>query len=318
MAAVPPDAPPRFQQVATNVYQVSEKVGRKAATASVGFGTRLHAWLLAFLAIWTPLRLILLGCVGVCAATIAYTLLVDRSEQAVLDLKAANEAARDALAQGDVDAAYDHFSVAVLALDKLERRDDPLAREIRQLHRETTALREAMPISPLQVVSEADAAYEDGQGDQWQQRFRAQYRKRWLIVDAVVRQTTPGADRGKYIVSIPLRVGPKRRAIQFHPAVSELDPLFKGGKPRNAIFAVQVVGCGLSPDKTTWRLQTDSDSAFLWGTIDNYVAAGFQLETPEARRQIEQVLAAQQRVLGLMSPEIGPDAEVTSVVEDSK
>lgn len=302
-AAVAPDAPPRFQQVATNVYQVSEKVGRKAADAGMGFGARLRTWLVAFLALWTPLRLILLACIAVCAATVAFVLLVDWSVQAGRDLKAANEAAREALADGQISRAYEELTIAVAALDQLDRDgpDDLLATELRQLHREARALRGALPISPLQVVLEADAAFESGKESEWQQRFDVQYRGTWLLVDAVVRPTSASAEPPLYAVSIPMRVGPHRRGIQLHTAVSDLDRLLKGGKPRAAIFAIQIESCELSPDRTTWKLSTDPDSAFLWGTIDNYEIAGFSLEAPEERERVEQVLAAQQRVLGLAS-----------------
>ena len=74
------------------------------------------------------------------------------------DTVRAAEAARKALQERQIAAAHEHLTVAVAALDKLQRRDDPLAREIRLLHRESTAIRDALPISPLQMVVEADTA----------------------------------------------------------------------------------------------------------------------------------------------------------------
>ena len=148
----------------------------------------IGAWTVACLALWTPLRLILLGSVAVCAATVAFVLLDDRSEQAVMALKTANEAARKALAERRIEVAHEQLAAAVVALDTLDRHNDPLAREIRQLHREATALRDVLPISPLQVVAEADAAHAGGRDEQWQHTFRAQYRNRWLIVDGPVQR----------------------------------------------------------------------------------------------------------------------------------
>ncbi|MFO1095577.1 MAG: hypothetical protein U0992_20080 [Planctomycetaceae bacterium] len=297
-------AAPRFQQVATNVFQASEKVGRSAATVGIGLGQRLRTWAQAFLALWTPLRLMMLGGIAVCVATVAYVMLVDWSEQTVVELKAANEAARKALQERQIAAAHEHLTAAVAALDKLERRDDPLAREIRLLHRESTAIRDALPISPLQMVVEADTHQQTGAGDQWQETFRAQYRNRWMIIDGLVQRLTTGPERGQSTVSLPLRIGPTRRSIALNVAIADLDRLTKG-KPRHAVFAVQLTGCELSSDRRTWKLQVNSQTAFLWGTMEDYEAAGFSFDSPEAREEIEQVLTAQRRVLGIADARSG-------------
>lgn len=290
--------PARFEQVATNVFQASERVGRSAANVGLGIGARVQAWALAFLALWTPLRLILLGSLAVCGATVAYVMLGDRSEQAVLDLKVSNEAARKALGDRQIEAAHEHLSAAVAALDKLDRHSDPLALEIRQLHRETGAIRDALPISPLQIVAEADAAHESGQGDKWQQTFRTQYRNRWMIVDGLVQRQSSGPERGQSTVSLPLRVGPERRSVTLNVAHADLDRLTHG-KPRGAVFAAQLTGCDLSADRRSWKLRVSSPTAFLWGTLDTYEAAGFAFDGVEDRRRVERTLAAQRRVLGL-------------------
>ena len=321
VASVPPTAPPRFQDVATNVFKASEKVGRSAATAGLGFGARLGVWFMAFLALWTPLRLILLACVGICAATIAFVVFSDRSEQAVADLKAANEAARTALAERRIDEAHLQLAAAVKALDTLDRHDDPLAQELRQLLRETNAIRDVLPISPLQVVAEADEAQQNGRGEQWQSRFQTQYRNRWLIIDGPVQVELNGSQRGQYAVQLPLRIGPSRRGVSMHVALPALDLLVKGGKQRPVVMAVQLVGCDLSPDKQTWQLRINSQTAFLWGTLENYEVAGFTLESDEDRQRVLTMLAAQQRVLGLSAPAAADDAKGASAsgtVEEGK
>ncbi|MBL8850190.1 MAG: hypothetical protein JNG89_10925, partial [Planctomycetaceae bacterium] len=160
-------------------------------------------------------------------------------------------------------------------------------------------LRDVLPISPLQVVAEADEAQQAGRGEQWQSRFQTQYRNRWLIIDGPVQVELNGSQRGQYAVQLPLRIGPSRRGVALHVALPALDRLVKGGKQRPVVMAVQVVGCELSSDKQTWRLQTDSQSAFLWGTLDNYEAAGFTIESDEDRQRVQRLLEAQQRILGM-------------------
>lgn len=299
MVSVPPTAPPRFQQVATNVFKASEQVGRTAATVGLGFGERVHAWFVAFLALWTPLRLILLGCVVITAATIAFVKLSDRSEQAVMELKVANEAARKALEERKIDEAHLQLAVAVEALDTLKRHDDPLSREIRQLYRESTAMRDVLPISPLQVVAEAEDAQQSGHGAEWQGTFQTQYRNRWLIIDGPVQIETVGAERGQYTIQLPLQVGSSGRGVSLHVAMPDLNRLVKGGKQRSVILAVQIVGCELSADQRTWRLRVNSESAFLWGTLDNYQAAGFTFDSDEDLERVKRALEAQARVLNL-------------------
>jgi len=287
-----------FQQVATNVFQASEKVGRSAAHVGMGVGARLRTWVLAFLALWTPLRLVMLGSVAVCGATAAYVLLSDRSEQTVAELKTANEAARKFLKDRQMVAAREQLAAAVVALDKLDRRDDALAREIRQLHREVGAISDALPISPLQVVVEADAAYEQGGGEKWQDTFRTQYRNRWMIMDGFVQRQSDGPDRGQSTISLPLRIGPTRRSVSLNFELPDLDRLTKG-KPREAVFAVQLTDCDLSADRRTWKLRVNPQSAFLWGTLENYEAAGFTFGTPDERLRLEKTLTAQRRVMGM-------------------
>jgi hypothetical protein len=299
------EPPAGFQQVATNVFQASGQIGRSAANAGVSVGTRLRTWLLAFLALWTPLRLVLAGCLVICGLTVLFVLSSDRSEQAVMDLKVANEAARTALDEHDIATAAQHLSAAVVALDRLERHDDPLSREIRQLNRETIAIRDSLPVSPLQIVAEAETAHGAGKDQQWAERFRAQYGHRWMIVDGLVSRNISGDKGGKHAVKLPLRFGTAGRGAEFNVDLADLELVAKGGKPRRAVFAVQLVSCELSADQRTWRLGADPQSAFLWGTIGNYHEAGFAFDTPEERQEVERMLAAQMRILGVTTPETG-------------
>jgi hypothetical protein len=219
-----------------------------------------------------------------------------------MDLKVANEEARKALDEHEIGTAAQHLAAAVAALDELKRHDDPLAREIRQLNREAIAIRDSLPVSPLQIVAEADAAHEAGQDAAWGETFRTQYRNRWMIVDGLASRQLTGEARGQHTVKLPLQFGRTGRGVEFNVALADLDLIAKGGKPRRAVFAVQLTSCELSPDQRTWKLGTDSQSAFLWGTISNYEEAGFSFETPEERQELEHLLAAQLRVLGLDAP----------------
>jgi len=308
-AAGDSETPAGLQQVATNVFQASGKIGRTAANAGVSVGSRLRTWFVAFAALWTPFRLILAVCLTVCALTVLFVLSSDQSEQAVMDLKVANEAGRKALEEHEVATAAQHFTAAVVALDRLDRHDDALSREIRQLNRETIAIRDSLPVSPLQIVAEAEAAHAAGEGPQWGERFRTQYGYRWVIVDGLVSRNISGDARGQHAVKLPLRFGTDGRGAEFNVELPDLDIAAKGGKPRRAVFAVQLVSCELSPDQRTWILGADPKSAFLWGTIGNYQEAGFSFDLPDEQQAVERMLTAQMRILGLNVPKPAAPAD---------
>lgn len=289
-----------FKQATEGVSQATAKVGRGAADAGVGFGQRIADWGRAFVGFWTPLRLIVLGIIVISAVTAAVTLMSDHSEQAVIELTAANESAREAMAAGDYAAAQQHFARAVTLLDRLERRDDPLAREIRQLHRETQAMRDIVSVPVFEIVAEADAAHESGELSNWlQAAFNTRYRDRWLVVEGPVVPADVALSGGAYAVRIPFGIGPHSRSVTIKVALPELDDLVKGRKPRPVILAGQLQKCELALDGRSWIITLERSTAFLWTNADNYQALGFTFDSPQAEKHNQQLLDGQARLVGL-------------------
>lgn len=301
-AAAPPITPVGqrvFKKASENVAKASARVGRGAADAGLGFGSRIAAFVAGFIALWTPLRLIVLGMVIVCGITAAVTLFSDRSEQAVIELTAANENARSAMEAGDFVTAQTEFAKAVALLDVLERRDDPLAREIRQLHRETSAIRDLVPLPLFDIVSDADAAHESGRGSEWTSTFQTRYQDRWIVVEGALIPADRATTGGAYALRIPFGIGPQSRSVSIEVAMPELDRLVKGGKPRPVVLAGQIQSCELSSDGRTWVLQLARSSAFLWTNADNYQALGFTFDDAQMESEVRGVLKSQAAAIGL-------------------
>lgn len=287
-----------FQQATESVAKASAKVGRGAADAGLGFGARVAAFITGFIALWTPFRLIVLGVVVLCAITAAVTLLSDRSETAVIALTSANENARTAMEAGDFVLAQSEFTRAVALLDELKRQDDPLAREIRQLHRETSAIRDIVAIPLLDIVMEADAALESRATAEWERTFQTRYRDRWLVLEGSVVPADRAISGGRYAMRIPIGIGPSQRSVSVEAALQPLDGLVKG-RPRPVILAGQIESCALSSDRRTWVVRLARSSAFLWTNAANYQALGFTFDHPETEQQVRAVLAGQAQLLEL-------------------
>jgi hypothetical protein len=288
-----------FKQATQGVAKASAKVGRGAADAGIGFGARVAAYVRGFIGFWTPLRLVVLGIVVICGITAAVTLFSDRSEQAVIALTDANEKARAAMAAGDFVAAQSEFTKAVTLLDQLHREDDPLAREIRQLHRETSAIRDIVAMSPLDIVAEADAALLAGKTPQWADTFETRYKDRWIVVEGDASSADRALSGGAYHVPVPFGVGPHARNLSIQVSMPLLDSLIKAGKPRPIVLAGQIESCELSRDQRTWTLRLRRETAFLWTNADNYQALGFTFDDPQTADQTRAMLNSQARALGL-------------------
>ena len=288
-----------FKQATQGVAKASAKVGRGAAEAGIGFGSRIAAYVRGFIGFWTPLRLVVLGTVVICAITAAVTLFSDRSEQAVIALTDANENAREAMAAGDFTAAQSEFTKAVALLDELQRTDDPLAREIRQLHRETSAIRDIVAVSPLDIVAEADTAVVEGKTPEWASTFETRYKDRWIVVEGNASSADRALSGGAYHVPVPMGIGPHGRSLSIQVSMPLLDTLIKAGKPRPVVLAGQIESCELSRDQRTWILKLRRETAFLWTNAHNYQALGFTFDDPQAADQTRALLNSQARAIGL-------------------
>lgn len=280
-----------------SVAAASTKVSEGAAKLGAGVTSGASKAGKGFVSFWKPFRLVVLGIVIVVIGTIWWSTTVDRTAQAVAELKVANEAGRTALAEGDIPAAYTEFTRAVSALDRLDRRSDPLAREIRQLQRETAAMNGIVPISPLEIIAETDRAYERNT-DSEANALDPKYRGRWMVLDGVIRRgRVPNS--GRYLFDIPFAVGESNRSTAVEVSLGVLHKLKIGDGSKPVVLAGQLEACEISKDQRRWTLRLESDSAFLWSSPENYLALGFAFDDEATEQHVRAILTRQSRLMGL-------------------
>lgn len=288
------------QKAASGVKHASSRAARGVAAVGVGLWSHLLAYVRGFIAMWTPFRLIAAAMLLLAVATAAWTFRGRSHEQAILNLKEADEAARAALGVQDFPTAQIQLARAVGALDELDRRDDPLAREIRQLHRETTVLVQISANSPFEIAAEAENMTSQGSTAEWQRRFDERYARVWIVLEADVLRTGSTPEGGRYTFEFPYYgLGPARRSLRIAGVLPALDGLRPSAGPRKVVLAGQLAACALASDGRAWEMQLDPASAFLWAGVDSYQALGFTFDDAATEQQLRQVLGAQARSLGL-------------------
>lgn len=288
------------RQTASGVARASARVGHGTAAAGVGLWKQLRTAAASIRAFWTPFRLIAAGIVLLITATLAWTVRSRSEEQALRDLKTADEAAREALAAQDYAAAHEPLEWAVEALDELHREDDPLALEIRQHYRETTALLHMSAVSPFELALEADQVVNDASPSAWRDRFAARYSGAWLVMEGFAHRTGSDAGGGRYEFSVPyFAIGAAQRGVLIEGPLPALDALKITAEPRHVVLAAQLVDCRLSANDRMWELRLQPETAFLWANVDSFQAVGFTFDEPESEQQVRGVLATQARTMRL-------------------
>jgi len=276
--------------VAATAAQVgtgTAKLGAKVGAGAVGSAKAVRKF-------WTPLRLVAAGMMLVLAATLVWSFRTDNREQAIRDLKLAEEAAREALAEDDLESAHQNFSRAVAALDELERHDDPLAQEIRQLDRELTAIRDQAMASPLEIATEAERLADDS-ADDWESQFRSRHEGRWVVIDGPFRRVQVVGGEGRYEVDIPFRMSKSNHGVRITGTLPALDALSIDNEPQNVIVAAQLSRCDYSGANRAWEIELKPETAFLWSSVDNYTRLGFTLEDQETEQRVRRTLERQSR-----------------------
>jgi hypothetical protein len=287
-------------KAAAGVKRASSRAAQGAAAVGVGIWTHLAAYVCGFIGMWTPFRLVAAAIVLFALATFAWTFRSRTQEQAIVDLKAADEAARVALVAQNFPAAQTELSRAVAALDALDRHQDPLAREIRQLYRETTVLQQISAYSPFEIATEAEEFVAQGSRAAWEQRFTERYARVWIVLEADARRTGSSPDGGQYVFEFPFyALGNARRGLRIAGTLPALDSLSPSSDPGKVVLAGQLAACTLSADGRVWDLRLDAATAFLWANVDSYQALGFTFDDADSEQRLRETLRKQARTLGL-------------------
>ena len=283
----------------TGVSEASAQVAARTTDAGRGFWQRVRAGGMAVSRFWSSFRLVLLGIFVVIGGTAFLTLRSGSQESAIARLIQSNQDARQALSNGDLAAANDQFQVAVAALDQLDRHTDTLACEIRQLHRETSVIRDLLPSSVFDVVTEAEDAFVQDELDEFDEQFRLLHRNRWIVLEGPVTRIGRSPEGGHYRIDVPVAIGDDDRSMAISGRIPALDELKFRDSRRDVIFAGQLKSCRLSPDRQSWILRLEPRTAFLWAGAENYAALGLMVDDSERADAVKGILETQALANGL-------------------
>jgi hypothetical protein len=288
------------RKTASGMAHASTRVRAGTAAAGLGLWRHLLGWASAVRSFWTPFRLTVAAIALLIVATLAWTVRSRSHEQAIRDLKTADEAARTALAAGDFAAAQAPLARAVAALDALGRHDDPLARELRQSHRESTALLRISAVSPFELAVEAEHVVTEQSPSEWSERFAARYAGVWTVIEGSVRRSGSDPAGPRYAFDVPFfAIGAARRGLTIEGPLAALDALQIGSEPRPVVLAAQLAELTLNADDNVWELRLRPETAFLWANVDSYQALGFTFDDPESEQRVRDILRAQSQTQGI-------------------
>lgn len=253
---------------------VSLLVGGAVQRGKSGIEASKSATVGAARKVLTPFRLVLIVILLAISATGYSVWHRGMVEEARETLRAAMVDAQAALDSGNFYDAARHYAVAAEALDRIGR-DDAESRTIRQLSRETEAVRHLADGSFFDMLTAAERAETP---EDWAEDFKVAYRDKWLIFMPADVVRSAGRERNfDYSVDCPVLVG--TRSVRFDGALTIFEQLdFKQDEAeddvpvdprRSVVFAAQVVDCRLSIDETeSWVVTLRPESAFLWSTFD--------------------------------------------------
>lgn len=245
--------------------------------------------------------------VAVVAATAFWTVQRRALEQAERAFLTHAEAGYAALETHDFATAAREFETAVEAL-KLLRRDDPKARHVRQMLRESIAAADLVSPSLVEILLRLgeEPALDPAEVER---EFERESAGRWIVVDAVVGAAGDRAGAGGAMIEYPLLVAGRPVVLS-----ADLDVFrkvsFEDG-PRRLVFAVQLQSCRLqsAPPHESWVIGLRSDTAFLWTDYRNYRALGFDVRSSEGdsgpsgevatEQEVRRLLSEQARVMGV-------------------
>lgn len=294
---IEPDRESRAAQAAESKRPAASRVVEPrlspAQSLNARQAPRLRKW-------FTPVRIVFL-CVLVVMAGTTWWLLHSRTmQQAQVLFASSSKKGLEALQKGDFVAAAPELRQAAEALDTLGR-DDPQARGIRQMGRESNAASHLTLKSLHDILAEAVASETAPSSPGWPEIFRGTYKDAWTVIETTITRTDEPAPAPRYRFEFPIIIGQRgvqngvqNRAILIAD-LKAFDALPADLPSHRVIFAAQLQDCRRDPNTAnTWQITLNATTAFLWSDAANYSALDL---TPDA--QSLQTLAAQTTLLGI-------------------
>jgi hypothetical protein len=258
--------------------------------------------------LFTPFRTVMLVVVAAVAATgywSWHTAVVGRAET---DFMFWAEQGQELFQKGEFLAAADDLENACRALD-IMRRDDSKDRIIRQMSRETTALRDLCRMTLFEIVDDASEARNAGDRH-WEKNVVIKHQDRWVVLDTVVL-LEPDPEPVTSEPDEPVSDEPRLRCRFSYPLMAGNDPvhvvagadltskLAIDDERRNVVIAAQFESCTYREGQWTIRLR--AETAFLWVHAESLKFLGFFADEVHPEEPLLKLLQEQARLMGLES-----------------
>ena len=252
--------------------------------------------------IFTPFRMVVIVIVLAIFGTGYWVWYRGAVEEARITLRTAKVEAEAAVESGNFFDAARHYAAAAKALDRLGRHDDE-ARVIRQLSRETEAIRYLADGTLFDMLLAAESAETP---EDWADAFKVSYRERWMIFMPAEIVRTNGDDGAfNYSIDFPVLIG--TRPVQFDGALTIFDALefvqdenaataaaMDGSLARSVVFAAQVADCQLSGNEPkSWVVTLRPESAFLWSSFDILAKIEVTGDDDSVNQRLQKLLSEQ-------------------------
>lgn len=244
-----------------------------------------------------PIRWVLLVAVAAIAATVYGVALRRSTERAGLMLRKSVAAGQAALDAGDFATASRHFQQASHAVKQLGR-DDPEARWIHQMARESLAAGKLAAAPLFEIALEADEAYRRDAWREWQQHFKLSYADTWIVLQTELFRVTDLTGNTIYTLDYPLAVN--GMPLELAADLEVFKRLPRDSEPRPVLVAAQLQGFERSesgPER--WIVTLRPDTAFLWTDSRNLQAIGLGDDHEHKENELRNLLSQQARFMGL-------------------
>jgi hypothetical protein len=272
-----------------------------------------------FWSFWTPLRLAGLGVLVLVTGIAVFTIRSRRIERAEQALNPAIEEGLAALERGEIPEAASRLATASDALDLLGQ-EDRHSQSVRAAYREARALQNLATESLLGLLEQADESVEkagrerpkpgpEQSGEKpppldadWAVRFDALYKEGWFVLEAPVRKLK-GTDEEprRYQVDFPIGIGPQQRTVELRADFEIFDQLGVTDRPQTVVFGGQLSSFRYLESKSNprWQVRFEPESGFAWVNLSTYRRLGFLFTEWHPQPEVEQILAAQAKALGV-------------------
>ncbi len=275
------------------------RVPEDEPTPAVPLSDRAGAMLQQFRSLFTPLRIVMIGLAVTVGATIAIAVRNARIESARREVEPAIERGLKAYAEHDFATASAELTVAVRALDRLDR-TDATAQQVRQRGREADAAAGLLSASIGDTLAEI---LNEKSTESLATRVDRRLSGQWLFFDAPVVATADSESRSdspRLEVETAMMIGKIVCRVEFsrHPGPAWPKPQAEA-LPQRAIFAAQLetIRVGDGGRQADAVIVLNGSTAVLWTSAEGYAGMIPPPTDDNERQRWQAVLDAQQAAL---------------------